>query len=407
MKASALPRGIFILVGLAAAVVTVVGIQGMSGILGPLFLALMLVITVSPVQRRLTALQVPRWLATVLVLIMLYAILLGLGVVLVVSAARLTTILPSYADQAQELVNAIAAQLARFGVDSSQAGPILQRIDPNQVLNVATGLLAGVAGIFSNLLFLFLLVFFIGLDSAGFPERLRAMRTSRPEVAHALSSFARGTRRYVAVSAAFGVICAVLDAIALAWIGVPLPVLWGLLAFITNFIPNIGFFIGLLPPALLAVLDGGWTQMLLVIIAYCVINFLVQTVIQPKFLGNTVGLTVTMTFLGLTFWTIVLGPLGALLAIPMTLLAKALLVDIDPSSRWMNLLIEARPDLGEHAPPEGGGSGAEHESDGGSAEPEPEATPEPPGDEPVTEAAPGPGGGHDPGEHRSGGSEQP
>jgi AI-2 transport protein TqsA len=139
----------------------------------------------------------------------------------------------------------------------------------------------------------------------------------------------------------FGLIVAVVDTVMLWALGVPLPLLWGLLSFITNYIPNIGFIIGLVPPALLALLEGGVEQMTMVIVLYCVVNFVIQSVIQPKVVGDAVGLSATVSFLSLVFWTWVLGPLGALLAIPLSLLTKGLLVDIDPTTRWINPLISA------------------------------------------------------------------
>jgi AI-2 transport protein TqsA len=136
----------------------------------------------------------------------------------------------------------------------------------------------------------------------------------------------------------FGLIVAVLDGLALAIIGVPLAVLWALLAFITNYIPNVGFIIGVVPPALLALLTSGVPEMLVVIGVYCVLNFVIQSLIQPRFVGDSVGLAMTTTFVALVFWAWLLGPLGALLAIPLTLLAKALLVDVDPTARWVTAL---------------------------------------------------------------------
>ncbi len=119
----------------------------------------------------------------------------------------------------------------------------------------------------------------------------------------------------------------------------PLPLLWGVLALITNYIPNIGFVLGLIPPALLGLLEGGPKTMLLVIIAYLAINVVVQSFIQPKFLGDAVGLSTTATFLSLIVWAWVLGPLGALLAIPLSLLVRALLIDSDPKSKWTAALL--------------------------------------------------------------------
>jgi AI-2 transport protein TqsA len=116
-----------------------------------------------------------------------------------------------------------------------------------------------------------------------------------------------------------------------------------LLAFITNYIPNIGFLIGLLPPALLALLSGGPNLMVAVIVVYCALNFVLQSLVQPRFIGDAVGLSVTVTFLSLAFWAWLLGPLGAILAIPLTLLVKALLVDIDPRAGWADALLRASP----------------------------------------------------------------
>jgi predicted PurR-regulated permease PerM len=155
--------------------------------------------------------------------------------------------------------------------------------------------------------------------------------------------FARGTRSYLLVSTVFGAIVAVGDTIALAVLDVPMPVLWGLLSFITNYVPNIGFVLGVIPPALLGLLGGGWTELWIILGVYAVLNFVVQTLIQPRFVGDSVGLSMTVTFLALLFWGWVLGALGALLAIPLTLLVKALLVDVDPRGHWLDALLREEP----------------------------------------------------------------
>jgi AI-2 transport protein TqsA len=137
----------------------------------------------------------------------------------------------------------------------------------------------------------------------------------------------------------FGLIVALADVAALYWFSVPLPWLWGLLSFITNYIPNIGFVLGLVPPALLALLEGGVRQAVLVIVAYSVINTVIQSLIQPKVVGDTVGLSVSLTFLSLVFWSYVIGPLGGLLAVPLSLFTKATLIDADPTTRWLDPLL--------------------------------------------------------------------
>jgi predicted PurR-regulated permease PerM len=212
------------------------------------------------------------------------------------------------------------------------------------VLDVLQSVLQSLLDVFANVFFLLAVMLFMVMDAAHFHDRLAHVEREKPEIVAAFRGFASGTRTYLVVSTVFGAIVAVIDGIALAIIGVPLPVLWGLLAFITNYIPNIGFVIGLIPPALLALLGGGVGDMIAVIVVYSVINFVIQSLIQPKFVGNAVGLSVTLTFVSLVFWAWVLGALGALLAIPLTLLTKALLLDIDPSMRWVNgLITSGRP----------------------------------------------------------------
>ncbi|HWM74029.1 MAG TPA: AI-2E family transporter, partial [Nocardioides sp.] len=160
----------------------------------------------------------------------------------------------------------------------------------------------------------------------------------------AMGSFARGTRSYLAVTTVFGLIVAVVDTGLLWALGIPAAFVWGILAFVTNFIPNIGFVIGVVPPALIGLLEGGPGLMIAVIVLYSVINVVIQSIIQPRYVGQAVGLSTTLTFLSLVFWAWVLGPLGALLAVPMTLFFRAILVEADPEANWMRPLISGDPD---------------------------------------------------------------
>jgi predicted PurR-regulated permease PerM len=255
----------------------------------------------------------------------------------VFSLARLATELPQYKGRAQELVDNVSQQLSHLGIGSQQSDAALGDIDIDKVVTALLDVLQGLLGITTNLLLVVTVLFFMALDATGFTARLQSI--SRSGLAAALSGFASGTRRYLVVSTVFGLIVAVLDTIALAVIGVPLPVVWGLFSFITNYVPNIGFVIGLIPPALLGLLEGGPWMMLAVIAVYCVINVIIQSVIQPKVVGDVVGLTATLSFVSLIFWTWVIGPLGAILAIPLSVLTKAVLLDMDPGARWLSVLV--------------------------------------------------------------------
>ena len=326
------------LLGAGAAVLVLGGIRATAWLIGPAFLALIVVVALYPVQAWLRRHDWSNWLTTLVLVLLVVGVLVLFALVVVVSLARLAALLPEYADRADELRASLAGSLSSFGVSPGQLDEAVTAIDPDTVATLIAGVLAGLAGTLSSLVFLLCLMMFLSVDAGGIERRLATVAADRPELESALRLFAHGTRSYLLVSTVFGLIVAVLDGVALAIIGVPLPVLWGLLAFITNYIPNVGFIIGLVPPALLALLTLGVPELLTVIAVYCVLNFVIQSLIQPRYVGDSVGLATTTTFVALAFWAWLLGPLGALLAIPLTLLIKALLVDVDPSARWATAL---------------------------------------------------------------------
>ncbi|MEV6300615.1 AI-2E family transporter [Actinoplanes sp. NPDC051861] len=352
-----LPRGVIVLLGTASAVVVVAGMRGVAHILGPVFLALMLTVTVSPITSWLRRHGAPVWVAMLSTILVANLILIGLGAALAYSVAQLIDTLPQYQEQFAGIRADVVASLTGMGISEETLRNAVAGVDPGAVLGLVESLFGGIAGILSNSLFLLATLLFMCVDAVHFPARLRSVTAQRPQVVGAFRSFAQGTRRYLLVSTVFGLIVAVIDTVALWALGVPLPLLWGLLSFITNYIPNIGFIVGLVPPALLALLQGGPELMLTVIVLYCAINFVIQSIIQPKIVGDAVGVSATVSFLSLIIWAWILGPLGALLAIPLTLLTKGLLIDIDPSTRWMNSLISGESPAPGAATPSSNGQG--------------------------------------------------
>ncbi len=361
----AMPRALILLIGAAAAVVAVAGIKQVAWLVGPVFLALIIVIAAHPVQRWLRDRGWPTWVATLALVLVVYVGLLALFVVLLVSVGQLATVLPQYSAQFNALLGSVEQLLAGLGIGQAQIEAATQSVSLNSVVGAVGGVVSGVSGILTVVVLILALLLFFIADAATFGRRLDSIEAERPQIVRALESFANGTRSYLVVTTVFGLIVAVLDGIALAIMGIPLAVLWAVLAFITNYIPNIGFIFGLVPPALLALLTGGWTLLIAVVVVYCVLNLVIQSLIQPRFIGNSVGLSATVTFVTLLFWAWVLGPLGALLAIPLTLLAKALLVDVDPRARWADALLRTDAEEPEEEQETG-------EQETGEPEPEPE-----------------------------------
>jgi predicted PurR-regulated permease PerM len=342
-ESGVLPRWLVVLVGAAAATIAVAGVREIAWLVAPVMLALVVVVALMPVQRWLLRCGVPRWAAATVLLVLVWSVLLGLASLLVVALAQFAVLLPDYAPQFQLLLDDTVRRLDEAGLSSTQIQELVDRFDYGQLVGLATGLLARVTDTATTLVLLLSAMVFLAIESGGSAGRLALVAEDRPHLPIAMGLFARGTRSYLLVSTVFGAIVAVGDTIALAVLDVPMPVLWGLLSFITNYVPNIGFVLGVIPPALLGLLGGGWTELWIILGVYAVLNFVVQTLIQPRFVGDSVGLSMTVTFLALLFWGWVLGALGALLAIPLTLLVKALLVDVDPRGHWLDALLREEP----------------------------------------------------------------
>jgi AI-2 transport protein TqsA len=333
-----LPLWLTVVLGVAGTAGAVWGIHAGARILGPVVLAFVLVVVAHPIVGALVRRGVRKAFAIAIAVLVVEGVLIGFALALFLSFGQLATVLPQYSDEWQDLLDGLRSTLAGAGIGPEQVKEALASIEPQSVLSALGGLLATLAGSLGALVLVLATVLFMTAEGAGLPERLAGVPGTW-RLRRALGDFARNTRRYVVVTTIFGFLVAVVDAVALAALGVPLALLWGLLSFLTNYVPNIGFFLGLLPPMLLALLVGGPGLALAVIVIYSLANFVLQSVIQPVFVGDAVGLSVTLSFLSVIVWTVILGPMGAILAVPLTLFVHAVLVGQDPERQWARILL--------------------------------------------------------------------
>ena len=346
-----MPRSIVVLLGIVGVVALGVGTKAAAGIVAPTMLALVLTIAVMPIGRWARKHRWPGWLATLTALIAAYLILVVMIVGCVVCLIKFVNLLPSYAADAKSMTKDVEEGLSKLGLSSSSTKDVLSQLDPTKLADALGDVISSILDATGSLFFLVTLMFFFVVAVPGFVPRVAALQRSKPDLTAALAKFLRGSQTYLLMTALFGAIVGVLDAGALWIIGIPLPLVWGFFSFLTNFIPNIGFVIGIIPPAFLGLLDDGWQGLLLVVVVYSVLNVTIQTFIQPRVVGNSVGLSGEITFMSLVVWTFLLGALGALLAVPMTLLVRAIFIDSDSRASWVAPLIDANV---EEPPPEPG-----------------------------------------------------
>lgn len=368
-----------------AALLVLVALWFARELVAPLALALVLVVIVHPIRHPLERRGWPRWAATTVVIAVAYLILAVLAALLVFAGVEFADLVVDVLDELEAAVASVTTWLASVGLGDQLADATASALDPSALIGVVQGIGGWLLGFLTAAFFVLAYLIFMAADGARYGRAERAFGPGirpRLERIRALNS---SIRRYYVVNASFGAIVAVIDGLALWALGIPVPAVWAILAFVTNFIPNIGFVLGLIPPAVLAFVVGGVPLLLVVIAVYSVVNVVLQVLVQPKFVSDAVDLSLTLSFFSVVFWTFVIGPLGAILSIPLTLAAReALLGDRDRWLRWLsgNAAIQAPPGAPvDAAPPESGpvpaGSVPASEADAAPADP---AAPEHPAD---------------------------
>ncbi|MET1018979.1 MAG: AI-2E family transporter [Microbacteriaceae bacterium] len=333
-RAAPYPRATSVLVALAAAVVVAAGMSGIRGILAPTLLSLVLVICASPLRGRLQRVGVPQGLATGSVILVMFALIAAFSYAVIIAFAQFVAMLPDYADQFAQIGSQISSALMRIGIGQEQIDSMVGDVSAGNLAATVTGALGSVASITGALVILLTMMILMAADAVFTPPILRHLDERQPLLVVALGEYATNVRRYMVVTTLLGVVQGVLNTIALWLLGVPAALLWGLLAFVCSFIPNVGYFVAIIPPLIFGFLVGGWPIVGAIVLVYGGINAVVQSIVQPRVVGHAVSLSQTVTFFSVLFWAVIIGPIGAILAIPLTLLVKTVLVDADPRAQW-------------------------------------------------------------------------
>ena len=333
------PRATVILLGLAAATVTGIGISGLRGILAPTLLTLVLTICAAPVRARLSARGVPRGIATAAIVLVVFGMLAAFAYAILIALTQFSAMLPTYSEQFAQIGASIARWLESLGIGQAQIQAVVAGMDPGNIVATVAGALGGVADLTGALVIVLTMMILMASDSAYAGVIFGQLGAINPDLIAAIKQFTSNVRRYMVVTTLLGIAQGTLNTIALAILGVPAALLWGMLAFLCSFIPNVGYFLALIPPLVFGFLEGGWPTAIAVLVVYAVINAVVQSIIQPRVVGEAVSLNQTVTLFSVLFWAVIIGPVGAILAVPLTLLAKAVLMDADPRARrWQPAL---------------------------------------------------------------------
>ena len=332
-------RTLRILILAACTGIVVVVMQRYATLINTFLIALIVVLAASPLLRGLQK----RGISDILALIITLVVVLLVGIILLLlvvgSVARLAQSVPEYTVQLEQALDDIQNLLQDLGLASADAAILTELINPGELFTFALGFVGGLVGAISDIAVVVLIIIFMFVDALSFPQKLQAQITSGYTHLKTFHSFNEHIRRYISITTLVGAVTGFGNTIFLLIIGVDFPVLWGILAFLLSYIPTIGFWIALIPPAILAWLEFGWQGALIVFIGYVLINGVAENVVKPRYMGRGLDLSAGVIVISLIIWGFILGPWGAILAVPLTLAIKELILEPDPSTRWVASLM--------------------------------------------------------------------
>jgi len=343
------------LLPIACFVVIVAGMRASAVILAPLLLALFIAVVTAAPFHWLRRHGVSAVLSITLLVVGLVAAILVLGTFIGMATDDVLPDIPRYQERIEEKVAATASGLRRLGfaVPPDVFGEYL---DPGVVMQMVTSSLIGLGAMLTNALLILFTVTLLLVEAASLPRKLTLAFDLSPQSHAAIVHSLDMVNRYLAIKTLVSLATGLAVALWLSALGIGHPVLWGLLAFLLNYVPNLGSIIAAVPVVLLSLVDAGTSTALLVAAGYLGINFALGNVLEPYVMGRGLSLSMLVVFVSLIFWGWVLGPVGVLLSAPLTMIFK-IICEGFPETRWIAVMLSTREDLHRHEfrNPEAGG----------------------------------------------------
>ena len=321
----------------AGLMIVLAAVKVAAPVLTPLILAMTLAVAFQPLSGRLTRRGVPAWAAAAFTTVAILCVVLSVGALLLRAAADLAAALPAYAELFEQSRAELAAWFEARAL--TQVAEAVSSFGTGGGRDFLESSLAGLSGLAQGLILVLVLTVFIQLEGPRLARRI-ARHAAAPGDGERATRALCDVQRYLvvkgAVSAANGLL---LGGWCYLW-GVDSPLAWGVLAFILNFVPVIGSVIAAIPPVLLALASGGVAPALGVAGGYVAVNLVVDNFMEPRVLGRASGLSPLVVVLAMAFWGFLLGPVGALLSVPLTGAAR-LACERVPELEWVAILIAA------------------------------------------------------------------
>ena len=321
----------------ASFVIIIAGMKIASPILVPFLLATFIAILTLPILLFLSKKGVPKGLSVLLIVLLL--ILLGgtISTLLGTSISGFSSRIPFYTEQISNQAEWVLVTISQFGFEIPKS-TINEYFDPGTAIQIIGNTLSGLKSLLTNTFLIILTVLFLLMEASGIPTKIKKAFPSTNDIFLPIRSFFDGFNRYLVIKTATSLLTGILIFIWLYTLKIDFPILWGLLAFMLNFVPSVGSILAAIPAVLLAIIQLGFFKAFIVALGFLVVNIILGGLLEPRFLGKGLGLSPLIVFVSLIFWGWVLGPVGMLLSVPLTMILKIALEN-NSKTKWISILI--------------------------------------------------------------------
>jgi predicted PurR-regulated permease PerM len=325
------------ILNLAGLIVVMAGIMYASSIIKPLLLAVFVAIIFAQPLAWLVRKNVPQWAAILIVMFGGVLIFFGIGQLITSSFSQFSSDASKYATHLSEIASSFIQTLTELGIDVSSE-KLKGMLGAEKILNVTTNMAGEIGSLMGNMAIVVFIVVFILLELNSFAVKTIALVDTPAVSLHHLSRIGNSIRHYLAIKTYISLLTGFLIWIGLLIIGVDYAILWALIAFLLNFIPNIGSFIAMVPAFLFALVQLGFGGAVWTMVVFVSVNTIAGSVVEPRVMGKGLGLSTLVVFLSLIFWGFLLGTVGMFLSVPLTMAAKIMLEQKE-STKWIAILL--------------------------------------------------------------------
>lgn len=326
-----------LIIAAASMVIIIAGLKSAQDLVVPFLLAAFIAILCLPILSWLEKHHIPTAINILLVISISLATGLLLALFVGTSLHDFSLTLPTYQQRLHDETHAIFAWINQRGFDISPQ-IMLDYFDPSAAMKVAATTLSGLGAVLTDGFLILLTVIFILFEASSMPRKLKLALENPEQSFNQFSRITSSVQGYLVIKTAVSLLTGISITLWLLFLDVDYPVLWGLLAFMLNYVPNIGSIIASVPAFLLAFIQHGISHALLAILGYVVVNVVVGNIIEPRYMGKQLGLSPLVVLLSLVMWGWVLGPVGMLLSVPLTMIVKIAL-EATEDLRWVAIML--------------------------------------------------------------------